>query len=93
MNVRQLTLGFPVAAKGILFEPDERKKERIFMAYRCAICGKGVLSGKTISHSHRKTLRRFSPNLQRVKIQLPSGPRREYVCTSCLKSGRVRKAP
>lgn len=62
------------------------------MAYRCFVCDKGPSAGKTVSHSHRVTRRRFSPNLQRVKIQLPSGPHREYVCTSCLRSGRIRKA-
>lgn len=62
------------------------------MSYRCFVCAKGPLGGKTISHSHRVTNRTFSPNLQRVKIMSKSGPSREYVCAICLKSGRVRKA-
>jgi large subunit ribosomal protein L28 len=62
------------------------------MAYRCSVCQKGPVGGKTVSHSHRVTNRRFLPNLHRVKVQSGAGPRREYVCTSCLKSGRVRKA-
>ncbi len=62
------------------------------MAYKCSACGKGPTTGNTVSHSHRGTKRRFSPNLQRVKIQTPSGPSREYVCTICLKSARVKKA-
>ncbi len=62
------------------------------MAYRCSVCDKGVRMGKTISHSHRKTNRRFSPNLQRVKVRTSSGPQRLYVCTTCLRSGKVQKA-
>ena len=38
------------------------------------------------------TKRRFNPNLQRVRILVNGAPRRAYVCTRCLKSGRVEKA-
>jgi large subunit ribosomal protein L28 len=38
------------------------------------------------------TKRRFEPNLQKVRIQVNGTPRREYVCTRCLKSGKVLKA-
>ena len=62
------------------------------MAYRCSVCDKGVSTGKSVSHSHRKTNRRFLPNLQRVKAATDGGPRRKYVCTRCLRSGRVHKA-
>jgi large subunit ribosomal protein L28 len=48
--------------------------------------------GKSISHSHRKTNRRFSPNLQRVKVKTASGAKRQYVCTTCLRSGKIKKA-
>jgi large subunit ribosomal protein L28 len=36
--------------------------------------------------------RRFEPNLQKVRIQVNGTPRREYVCTRCLKAGKVLKA-
>ncbi|MBK6880084.1 MAG: 50S ribosomal protein L28 [Elusimicrobia bacterium] len=62
------------------------------MAYRCTVCDKGVRMGKSISHSHRKTNRRFSPNLQRVKVKTASGAKRQYVCTTCLRSGKIKKA-
>jgi large subunit ribosomal protein L28 len=38
------------------------------------------------------TKRRFDPNLQRVRMVLNGSPTRAYVCTRCLKSGRVTKA-
>ena len=38
------------------------------------------------------TKRRFNPNLQKVRISVGGAPRREYVCTRCLKAGKVLKA-
>jgi large subunit ribosomal protein L28 len=38
------------------------------------------------------TKRRFDPNLQRVRVVLDGSPKRAYVCTRCLKSGKVQKA-
>ena len=38
------------------------------------------------------TRRRFDPNLQRVRILLNGKPVRAYVCTRCLKAGKVEKA-
>jgi large subunit ribosomal protein L28 len=38
------------------------------------------------------TKRRFEPNLQRVRIDDNGTPRRVYVCTRCLKAGKVAKA-
>ncbi len=34
------------------------------MSRRCAITGKGVLTGNNVSHANNKTRRRFLPNLQ-----------------------------
>jgi len=38
------------------------------------------------------TNRRFNPNLQRVRVLLDGKPMRAYVCTRCLKAGKVQKA-
>lgn len=40
----------------------------------------------------RATKRRFDPNLQKVRILVDAAPRRVYVCTRCLKAGKVTKA-
>ncbi len=58
----------------------------------CHVCGKSRAVGYNISHSNRKTKRTFKPNLQRIRILTDRGPRRTYVCTRCIRSGRVRKA-
>lgn len=38
------------------------------MSWRCDLTGKGPLSGHKVSHSNRKTNRRFMPNLQNVTL-------------------------
>ncbi|MCB2081738.1 MAG: 50S ribosomal protein L28 [Hyphomicrobiales bacterium] len=38
------------------------------MAKRCSITDKGVQSGNKVSHSQRKTRRRFLPNIQNVSL-------------------------
>lgn len=39
------------------------------MARRCELTGKGVQTGNLVSHSNRKTRRRFLPNLFNVTLQ------------------------
>ena len=38
------------------------------MARRCAVTGKGVLTGNNVSHANNKTRRRFLPNMQEVTL-------------------------
>jgi len=38
------------------------------MSRRCELTGKAVLSGNLVSHSNRKTRRRFLPNLCQVTL-------------------------
>ena len=62
------------------------------MAANCDICGKGPGFGMSVSHSHRRTKRRFDPNIQRVRTTLSNGtPKRQNVCTKCLKGGKVNR--
>lgn len=75
------------------------------LARVCAICGKGPVAGRTYTRRGmakkkggvgrrivRKNIRRFLPNLQRVRVRLNGTVRRLKVCTECLKNGRVLKA-
>ena len=63
------------------------------MAKVCHVCKKGPSFGHSRSHSMVATKRRFNPNLQKVRILTGAGsPTREYVCTRCLKAGKVTKA-
>ena len=63
------------------------------MAAVCSICGKHPSVGMHLSHSHRRTKRRFNPNIQRVRALVAGTPRRIDVCTSCLRAGKVTKPP
>ena len=50
------------------------------MSRVCSVCGKGQMSGNQISHSHRKTCRSWSANVQKVKVKTPTGGfKYEYV--------------
>ena len=62
------------------------------MAKVCHVCSRGPAFGHSRSHSMVATKRRFNPNLQRVRIVVGGTPQRAYVCTRCLKSGKVQKA-
>ena len=65
---------------------------RAAMSKVCVICNKKPGFGNNRSHSMVATKRRFNPNLQHIRILLNGSPTRAYVCTRCLKSGRVQKA-
>ena len=63
------------------------------MASHCDVCGKGPGFGMSVSFSHRRTPRRWNPNLQNVRALVAPGTRRRIaVCTSCLKAGKVTRA-
>lgn len=62
------------------------------MANICEICGKGPTFGKKVSHSHRRSPRRFGANIQKIRIKRNGEIAVVRVCTSCLKAGKVIKA-
>jgi large subunit ribosomal protein L28 len=63
------------------------------MAAVCDICGKRPGFGKRVSHSHRRTNRRWNPNIQTVRTAARPGGNKQRlnVCTSCLKAGKVTR--
>ena len=58
------------------------------MARRCQLTGKSVLVGHRVSHSNRKTKRRFLPNLLNVTLMSDTLGRsiRLRVCANALKT-------
>jgi large subunit ribosomal protein L28 len=67
--------------------------EEAIVASHCDVCGKGPGFGMSVSHSHRRTHRRWNPNVQTVRALVAPGTRRRVsVCTSCLKAGKVTRA-
>jgi large subunit ribosomal protein L28 len=63
------------------------------MSKICEICGKKPMVGNNVSHAHNVTKRRFNPNLQRVRAVSNGTVKKIMVCTNCIKSGHVVKAP
>ena len=61
------------------------------MARKCEICEKKSSHGNNVSHSVRRTKRTWKPNIQRVRAVIDGVPQRIYVCTSCLRSGKVER--
>ncbi|MBU0469617.1 MAG: 50S ribosomal protein L28 [Candidatus Omnitrophica bacterium] len=75
------------------------------MSKICEICGKGSLPGNKYkrrglvkrkggagSKIVGKTLRRFLPNLQKIKIIISGTVKRTNVCTCCIQKGSIVKA-
>jgi large subunit ribosomal protein L28 len=58
------------------------------MSKVCEKCGKGPQVGMNVSHSHRRTKRRFLPNLTKQKVfDVKTGKSvKTKICTKCLKS-------
>ncbi len=48
--------------------------------------------GHSVSHSHKASKKKWNPNLQRIKIETDSGPRKVWVCAQCIRSGKIKKA-
>ncbi|HTY45339.1 MAG TPA: 50S ribosomal protein L28 [Patescibacteria group bacterium] len=71
----------------------------------CALCGKRPLAGKLVvrkgqykkkggtgSKIARVSMRKFLPNLQKMRILIEGHPRRVYVCAKCIKKGTINRA-
>jgi large subunit ribosomal protein L28 len=74
------------------------------MARVCEVCGKRTESGAQIARRglpKKKggiglritghTLRKFKPNIQRVRAVVDGVPKRIKICTRCLKAGKLVK--
>ncbi len=61
------------------------------MAAVCEVCGKHPSFGMNVSHSHRRTKRRWNPNIQKIRAVVNGTPRRVQVCTGCIKAGKITK--
>jgi large subunit ribosomal protein L28 len=71
----------------------------------CVLCKKGEQTGKSVARKGqykskggtgskiaRWTKRKFLPNLQKMRIILDGKAQRVYVCTKCIKKGKIQKA-
>ena len=81
-------------------------KQKITMSRICAITGKRPVKGGRIIRKGltkksggigtslvKNTKRRFKPNVQRIRVKLPSGQvKRMWVSVKAIKAGKVTKA-
>ena len=58
----------------------------------CAICGKRKQTGNNVSHSNAKTKRSFNVNLQNIRADVNGATKSIRVCSSCIKSNKVKKS-
>ena len=63
----------------------------MFMSRVCCICNKAAMSGNKVSHSNRKTRRAWKANVQKIKVKRNGAEVYDYVCTRCLRSGKVER--
>lgn len=56
------------------------------MSARCDVCGRKPQYGHKVSHSNRKTNRRFMLNLQRRRLEIRGKMQNVNVCTRCLRT-------
>ncbi len=59
---------------------------------KCTICEKSAHFGNAVSHSHRRSNKIWKANVKSVKIVVNGASKKAYVCTSCLRSGKVERA-
>lgn len=62
------------------------------MSKKCEICGKGDLKAAKLTFSHKQIVKRQSPNLQEIRVNVNGQVKKMSVCTSCLRAGKVQKA-
>ena len=53
---------------------------------KCDLCGKKPMSGHNVSHSMRRTKRKFRPNIQRVQVMEKGRWVTRRACTKCIKT-------
>lgn len=53
---------------------------------QCDICGKTPQFGHNVSHAKNRTNRQWTPNIQKVQVEVDGVLRRLNMCTRCLRT-------
>ena len=53
---------------------------------KCEVCGKGPQFGHNVSHSKRRTNRKWLPNIQKVTVTEDGKTKTMTLCTRCLRT-------
>ncbi len=49
------------------------------------------MSGNNVSHANNRTRRSWAPNTQKVRVNMGGTHTSVYICTRCLRSGKVER--
>ncbi|SJZ36504.1 LSU ribosomal protein L28P [Pilibacter termitis] len=61
------------------------------MAKVCYFTGRKTTAGNNRSHAMNQTKRTVKPNLQKVRVLIDGKPKKVWVSTRALKSGKVER--
>lgn len=61
------------------------------MARKCVVTGRKTTTGNNRSHAMNANKRKWKSNVQKVRILVDGKPKRVYVSTRALKSGKVER--
>ncbi|OXM15860.1 50S ribosomal protein L28 [Paenibacillus herberti] len=61
------------------------------MSRKCFITGKTPGTGNNVSHANNRNRRTWGVNVQKVRILVDGKPKRVWVSTRALKSGKVSR--
>ena len=59
---------------------------------KCDVCGKGVMFGIKVSHSHRRSNRTWAPNVRKIRVIENGAVKTKNVCTRCIRSNKITRA-
>ena len=59
---------------------------------KCDVCGKGLMFGIKVSHSHRRSNRTWAPNVRKIRVIENGAVKSKNVCTRCIRSNKVTRA-
>lgn len=56
------------------------------MSRVCDICKKGKMDGHKVSHSNKKSIKKFKANLQKTVLNIDGEEKKVKACTKCIKT-------
>lgn len=69
-----------------------RKKEIELCQNNVKYAEKKPIKAAKLTFSHKQIVKRQTPNLQDIRVNVNGQTKKMTVCTSCLKAGKVQKA-
>ena len=58
------------------------------MSKVCEVCGRGKMAGNKVSHSNRKSNKKYDVNLQSTTMEIDGKETRVRACTKCIKTSK-----